>query len=131
MKKFLAGLVVLFVFMVSVPLTAEAHNGCRKHYSSKRYKNRSNYRNTSRYAYNNSYNRRGYSTNGYAYERPPSFYQRHRNLINVGVGTGAGALIGGLTKGKKGALVGSLIGAGGGALYTYVLNPKKKRYVRR
>jgi ElaB/YqjD/DUF883 family membrane-anchored ribosome-binding protein len=31
------------------------------------------------------------------------FYQRHRNLINIGIGTGAGALLGGLIGGKKGA----------------------------
>ena len=124
MKKFLAGLVVLFVLMVSVPLTAEAHNGCRKHSSAKRYK-RSNYRSVNRASYNNN-NRRYY----YTYQRP-SFYRRHRNLINLGIGTGGGAIIGALAGGKRGALIGTAIGAGSGALYTYVLNPKKRRYVRR
>jgi outer membrane lipoprotein SlyB len=59
-----------------------------------------------------------------------NFYNRHRNLINVGIGTAAGALIGGLIGGKKGALIGTAVGAGGSALYTYKLNPKSRRYER-
>lgn len=63
------------------------------------------------------------------YQRP-SFYKRHRNVINMAIGTGAGALLGGLIGGKKGALIGTAIGAGGSALYTYKLNPKTGRYYR-
>lgn len=59
-----------------------------------------------------------------------NIYDKHRNLINVGIGTAAGAIIGGLIGGKKGALIGSAAGAGGAALYTYKLNPKTKRYER-
>ena len=66
-----------------------------------------------------------YST--YTYKRP-SYYQRHRNVINMAVGTGAGMLLGGLIGGRKGALIGTLAGAGGSALYTYKLKPKKYRY---
>lgn len=58
----------------------------------------------------------------------PSYYRRHRNRINMAVGTGAGALIGGLAGGKKGALIGSAVGLGGSALYTYKLRPKKRKY---
>ncbi len=58
----------------------------------------------------------------------PSYYRRHRNLINMGVGTGGGALIGGLLGGKKGALIGAGVGAGSSALYTYKLKPKKRKY---
>ena len=74
---------------------------------------------------------RVYRTTRYTttYKRP-NFYQRHRNVINVGIGTAAGALLGGLIGGKKGALLGTAIGAGGSALYTYNLNPKTKRYYR-
>lgn len=63
--------------------------------------------------------------------KKPNVYDRHRNLINIGIGAGAGALIGALVGGKKGALVGTAAGAGGAALYTYVLNPKTKKYERR
>ena len=63
------------------------------------------------------------------YKRP-NIYKRHRNLINIGIGTGAGALLGGLIGGKKGALLGTAIGAGGSALYTYKINPKNGRRYR-
>lgn len=64
--------------------------------------------------------------------KKPSVYQKHRNLINIGIGTGAGALLGALIGGKKGALIGTAVGAGGSALYTYKINPKdKRRYYRR
>ena len=71
--------------------------------------------------------RRAYTTTTY---KKPSFYKRHRNLINIAIGTGAGALLGGLLGGKKGALIGTAAGAGGAALYTYKLNPKNNRYER-
>jgi outer membrane lipoprotein SlyB len=58
----------------------------------------------------------------------PSYYRRHRNRVNMAVGTGAGALIGGLAGGGKGALIGAGVGAGSSALYTYKLNKKKRKY---
>lgn len=58
----------------------------------------------------------------------PSYYRRHRNRINMAVGTGGGALIGALLGGKKGALIGAGVGAGSSALYTYKLNKKKRVY---
>jgi hypothetical protein len=76
---------------------------------------------------------RRYYSNGRTYSttyKKPSFYSKHRNLINIAIGTGAGALLGGIIGGKKGALLGTAIGAGGSALYTYKLNPKTKKYYR-
>ena len=61
--------------------------------------------------------------------KKPSIYRRHRNLFNIAIGTGAGALIGGLLGGKKGLVIGGLAGAGGGALFTHKQRPKN--YVRR
>ena len=128
MKKFLVGLVVLFMLLVTLPFSAEAHPGCRLRRSS--YSGRRHYnRNVNRYA-GNRYNRRSYGTQSYVYERP-SFYRRHRNLVNLGAATGGGALIGALLGGRRGALYGTAIGAGSGALYTYVLNKKQRRYYRR
>ena len=62
--------------------------------------------------------------------KKPSFYRRHRNASNVAIGTGAGALIGAIAGGKKGALIGTAVGAGGSSLYTYKIKPKKRRYYR-
>lgn len=60
----------------------------------------------------------------------PSFYRRHRNRTNLAIGTGGGALLGGLLGGGKGALIGAGIGAGSSALYTYKLNPKTRKYYK-
>jgi hypothetical protein len=64
----------------------------------------------------------------YVRVRKPSYYRRHRNVINMAIGTGGGALLGGLIGGRKGALIGAGIGAGSSALYTYKLRPKKRKY---
>jgi len=59
----------------------------------------------------------------------PNFYRRHRKAINIGAGTAAGMLVGGLVGGRKGLLIGGLAGAGGGALFTHYQKPK--HYTRR
>lgn len=117
MKKFLVLMVIMFVFAVTLPLSAEAQT-CRTRKSYRRSNVSRNYGNV---------NRGYYQTRGYSYQRP-SFYRRHRNLINVGIGTGAGALIGGLLGGRRGVGLGALVGAGSGAVYTYGIRPKKRRY---
>ncbi len=63
--------------------------------------------------------------------KKPNVYQRHRNLFNLGIGAGAGALIGALAGGKKGAAIGALVGGGGAAVYSYGIKPKKKTYYKR
>lgn len=117
MKKFLVIAVMLIVFGVGLPLSVEAQSSCRR-YRSRNTATR-NYRRAPRY-----------STRGYVAQRRPSFYRRHRNVINMGIGAGAGALIGGLLGGRRGVAYGLLGGAGAGALYTYKINPKKRRYYR-
>jgi hypothetical protein len=125
MKKFLVGLVMMFVFAVGLPLSVEAHNGCPRHRVRKSSYGRS-YARTNR-SYAPRYYSPAYATRGYSYQRP-SFYRRHRNLINLGLATGGGALIGALLGGKRGALIGTAIGAGSGAVYTYGINKKRRRY---
>lgn len=58
----------------------------------------------------------------------PSYYRRHRNRINMAVGTGGGAILGGLIGGRKGAAIGAGVGLGSSALYTYKIKPKKRKY---
>ena len=115
MKKFLVVAMMLFVFGVGLPLSVDAQT-CRR-YSSRRTSARTYSRTTPRYR-----------TAGYVAQRRPSFYRRHRNLINMGIGAGAGALLGGLMGGRRGVGLGLLGGAGAGALYTYGINPKRRRY---
>jgi hypothetical protein len=85
------------------------------------------YRNAGRsYARSSSSTRRVY----YDYQQPRkrSFWQKHRDKLTVAMGTGGGALLGGLIGGKKGAGIGALAGAGGSALYTYKLRNRSRRY---
>jgi outer membrane lipoprotein SlyB len=105
MKKFIATLMMMAMLAVALPLAANAQTS------------------------GNRYTRNRTNTN--RVDKKPSFYQRHRNLINIGIGTGAGALLGGLIGGKKGALIGTAAGAGGSALYTYKIRPKNRTYFRR
>lgn len=106
MKKFIIGFVMMALIAIMLPLAAEAQT----------YTTRRVYRN-GRYRTVRVYKR-------------PSFYRRHRNAVNMAVGTGAGALIGGIAGGKRGALIGTAAGAGGSALYTYKIKPKRRTYVR-
>jgi hypothetical protein len=113
MKKFLVTVMMFLVFAIGLPLAIDAQCTCRKHHRRARVSR--THRTTS------------YRTASYVARRP-SFYRRHRNLINIGIATGAGALVGGLIGGRRGVGYGILGGAGAGALYTYKLNPKRRRY---
>ncbi len=66
----------------------------------------------------------------YNYDEQPrrTFWQKHRDKLTVAGGVGAGALVGGLIGGKKGAGIGMLAGGGSSALYTYKLRHKRHRY---
>ena len=60
--------------------------------------------------------------------RRRSFWRKHRDKITVAGSSVAGAAIGGIAGGKKGALIGAGAGAGGGALYTYKLRRRHRRH---
>src|SRR5882724_2678293 len=60
--------------------------------------------------------------------RGRSFWQKHRDKLTLAMGTGGGAIIGGLIGGKKGAGIGSLVGLGSSALYTYKIRKRTRRY---
>ncbi|MDT7603674.1 MAG: hypothetical protein QOF61_1671 [Acidobacteriota bacterium] len=57
-----------------------------------------------------------------------SFWDKHRDKLTLAMGTGGGALLGGLIGGKKGAAIGALAGGGGSALYTYKIRKRNRRY---
>lgn len=61
--------------------------------------------------------------------RGRTFWQKHQDKLTMAIGAGAGAGIGGLIAGKKGAGIGSLVGLGSSALYTYkIRNRSPRRY---
>ncbi|HEY0048860.1 MAG TPA: hypothetical protein VGB68_06230 [Pyrinomonadaceae bacterium] len=105
MKKFLTAFVMMAIMAIMIPLLSTETNA----------QTRRSYRN--RTSTTRVYNR-------------PSFYRRHRNVINMGIGTAAGAILGGIIGGKRGAGIGALTGLGGSALYTYKIKPKQRRYYR-
>ena len=82
------------------------------------------YRNTGRNYVNSSRSVSSYSQR----RQGRSFWQKHRDKLTVAMGTGGGALIGGLIGGKKGAAIGALGGGGGSALYTYKIRKRNRRY---
>jgi hypothetical protein len=61
--------------------------------------------------------------------RHRSFWQKHRDKLTVAGTALGGAAVGGIAGGKKGAAIGSLVGAGGGAVYTYKIR-KRHRHRR-
>ena len=66
----------------------------------------------------------------YDYSNAPkgrTFWQKHRDKLTLAMGTGGGAMLGGLIGGKKGAGIGALAGLGGSALYTYKLRHRHAR----
>lgn len=80
----------------------------------------------SRVVYRNS--RASSSRVYYDYSRKRSFWDKHRDKLTVAMGTGGGALLGGLIGGKKGAAIGALAGGGGSALYTYKIRKRNRNY---
>jgi hypothetical protein len=88
---------------------------------------RVNYRTETRTRYVGSAPRRVYYDYGQQHSSR-SFWQKHRDKLTLAMGTGGGALIGGLIGGGKGAAIGALAGGGGSALYTYKLRKRHRNY---
>jgi hypothetical protein len=63
----------------------------------------------------------------YRVRRKRSFWKKHRDKLTVAGTTLGGAAIGGLAGGKKGALIGTAVGAGSGAVYTYKIRKRHRR----
>jgi outer membrane lipoprotein SlyB len=120
MKKFTSIFLALAIFTILIPLSVNAQTRNKKNCSNRTYQSNSNVS-------------RQYRTRGYSQTRSKrkNFYGRHRNAINIGIGTTGGAILGGILGGKKGALIGAGVGAGSGAAYTYGIKPKKKSRYRR
>ena len=109
MRKILSMLIVLtFMALLSVPVSARTCGKLRHRHG--------NYWHTH------------YACVGDGHKHGRSFWQKHRDKLTLAMGTGAGAILGGVIGGKKGAGIGALAGAGGSALYTYKLRHRNRRY---
>ena len=60
--------------------------------------------------------------------RHRSFWKKHRDKLTVAGTALGGAAVGGLAGGKKGAAIGALVGGGSGAVYTYKIRKRHRRY---
>jgi hypothetical protein len=122
MKRLLA----VFVCLILLAGSATPALACRRHhrsYASYRTRYQPRYSRTAYY--------RGYtspSRSYYSYRDRRSFWQRHRDALTLAIGTGGGAAVGGLLGGRRGAGIGSLVGLGSSALYTYNLRNRYRRY---
>jgi hypothetical protein len=63
----------------------------------------------------------------YRHRHGRTFWQKHRDKLTVAGTAAAGAGVGSLIGGKKGALIGAGAGAGSGALYTYKIRKRHRR----
>ena len=108
MKKYITTLMLFSMLAVMVPLTATETFAQTRYYRTQ--------------------------SGQIVYYKRPNIYRRHRKAFNIGGSALAGALVGGLIGGKKGLVIGSLAGAGGGAIFNHYQRPKnhyRRVYVRR
>jgi hypothetical protein len=113
-RKSITSFLMAIMFAVTIPALAGTVSAQRRGNDRRydRYDNR----------YDDRYTNEDYNDNG-EYKRP-NVYDRHRKAINIGVATGAGAIIGALIGGKKGALIGAAAGVATGAIITRKQRPR-------
>jgi hypothetical protein len=135
-KKLISSAIMTSVVALTIPFaaatTAEAYAGCPAHHRYRRtVSRRTTYRSyqpaTYATGYTDSYGNR-YTT--YTAVRRPSYYSRHRRLLNTAAGAGVGALIGGLIGGRRGAGIGLLGGGVGSQVFTHYQRPRNYTRIR-
>ena len=111
--------------------TAEAHNGCRAHrHRSRTVARHTTYRSSQPVSYYTDQYGNRVATYTTTTVKRPSYYSRHRRLINTAAGAGVGALIGGLLGGKRGVAIGLLGGGLGSQVFTHYQRPRNYTRVR-
>lgn len=129
--RFITSAVMGSVLALTIPFTATTVEAAQTRYCTCRTRHhRTAYRRTTYRrpaAYRSEY---GYS-NSYASVRRPNVYQRHRRLFNTLIGSGAGALVGGLIGGRRGAGIGLIGGGLGSQVFTHYQRPQNYARYRR
>ncbi|MGE3467594.1 MAG: hypothetical protein AB7J13_11750 [Pyrinomonadaceae bacterium] len=131
MRKQITAIVIASMLAIMAPIAASAQKYDKKdrEYRNRTYSQQQRVRTERRT--NDRYYEDGYYDDGYYGYEEPNVYDRHRKAINIGVATGAGAILGAMIGGKKGALIGAAAGVAGGAIFTKVQKPRnypKPRY---
>lgn len=126
-QKFVTTFLMAIMFAVAIPALAGTASAQRHDND----RNRRYSRDNDRYNNNRSYDNRSYDDQYYEDDyydqygnKQPNVYDRHRKAINIGVATGAGAVLGAIFGGKKGAIIGAVAGAATGAIVTAKQKPR-------
>ena len=130
MKRSWASILMMMTLLAFLAVPAEAQGRKGKNRDCREYSGVSDRRDLNRELSRQSYVRDNRYSNDQAYRRyddrydDRSFLERHRDAASIVAGAGAGAIAGAMAGGTKGALIGGAVGAGGAALYTYVLRDR-------
>ena len=129
LKKALTSAIMTSVLALTVPFAATTTVNAQTRYCTCR---TSRHRTVRRSVARRTYNANGYTSTRYATTyKKPNVYQRHRRLFNTMFGAGAGALVGGLLGGRRGAGIGLLAGGAGSQILTHYQRPTNYYRVRR
>ena len=142
MKKYITTLLMAAMLTVTIPALATTSFAQRQNCDSnnrqyrsenRRSENRRSRNNDQRYQnddedYRSNEQQQYYNESGYYQTNQPNVYRRHNKAFNFAVSTGAGAIIGALLGGKKGALIGAGAGVVTGAIITKKQKSNRYRY---
>ncbi len=127
MKRYITTLLMAAMLTVTLPALATTsfaqRQNCDSNDRQNRSKNRRSRNNDQRYQdndedYQSNEQQQYYDESGYYQTNQPNVYRRHNKALNIAIATGAGAIIGALIGGKKGALIGAGAGVAAGAIIT-------------
>jgi len=132
-KKLISSAIMTSIVALTIPfsaITAEAHPGCRTHRHSRTVARRTTYRSYQPVTYYTDEYGNRVATYSTTTVKRPSYYARHRRLVNTAAGAGVGALIGGLLGGRRGVALGLLGGGLGSQVFTHYQRPRNYTRVR-
>lgn len=126
-QKFITTFLMAIMFAVTIPALAGTASAQRRDNDRNRRYSRDNDRYNNNRTYDSNYDDQYYEDDYYYDQygnKQPNVYDRHRKAINIGVATGAGAVLGAIFGGKKGAIIGAVAGAATGAIVTAKQKPR-------
>ena len=119
-KKYITTFLMAIMLAVAIPVMTSTASAQTRGY----------YGNDGQYYYYNQDQYYDYNQPQYYGYNQPKVYDRHRKAVNIGIATGAGAILGALLGGRKGALIGAAAGAASGFVVTRKQRPRNYTYYR-